>query len=188
MAKPLSRDRLLPALLDRLVDAEPAAREESKDVRAMTKAQLRQSVLRDLSWLLNAQAGLGAEVDLDSLPFVRASTINYGLPALSGRLVSELELPELEGMILQAILDFEPRILPQTLTVSAVRPDRVQGHRNMLDFEITGHLWAEPYPIELLLRTELDLETGLVSIEDRRRGRESGPRHLGPGEPTIEGA
>jgi type VI secretion system protein ImpF len=27
-------------------------------------------------------------------------------------------------------------------------------------------LWAEPVPIELLVRTEIDLETGLVEIAD----------------------
>ncbi len=171
MAQALSRDRLLPALLDRLIDEQPGQRNEGVDRRVLSKAQLRRSVLRDLTWLLNAQARFGPDDDLDALPLVRSSTLNYGMPALSGRLVSEMELPELERMILQAIVDFEPRILPETLSVSAVRSRQAAGHRNTLGFEIAGQLWAEPYPIELLLRTELDLETGEVSVEDRRGAR-----------------
>jgi type VI secretion system protein ImpF len=32
--------------------------------------------------------------------------------------------------------------------------------------QIEGHLWAQPVPLELLIRTEIDLETGRVQISD----------------------
>ena len=41
------------------------------------------------------------------------------------------------------------------------------GHHNSLSFEINARLWAQPYPLELLLKTDLDLETGLVELKDR---------------------
>ena len=41
--------------------------------------------------------------------------INFGLPALSGQTASSLEIADLERDVRQAILDFEPRILPETL-------------------------------------------------------------------------
>jgi hypothetical protein len=40
------RDRLQPALLDRLTDDAPQSRVEAEDTRVMSKTQLRQAVLR----------------------------------------------------------------------------------------------------------------------------------------------
>jgi type VI secretion system protein ImpF len=38
--------------------------------------------------------------------------------------------------------------------------------RKTLVFEIDGELWAQPIPLRMFLRTELDLETGKVSIAE----------------------
>ena len=48
------QDRLQPALLDRLTDDEPLKTQEPREQRVMSKTRLRQAVLRDLAWLLNA--------------------------------------------------------------------------------------------------------------------------------------
>ncbi len=37
---------------------------------------------------------------------------------------------------------------------------------NALAFEIEGELWADPVPIHLFMQTEVDLETGSVSIKE----------------------
>ena len=58
MADTFARDRLQPALLDRLIDDNPSSRVESPEERSISKGKLRASVLRDLSWLLNATAAL----------------------------------------------------------------------------------------------------------------------------------
>ena len=84
MSEVFSRDRLQPALLDRLIDHEPGVQVEPIDARTITRSRLRQSVLRDLSWLLNAQAGLDDEVDPRAFAAALRSTVNYGMPALSG--------------------------------------------------------------------------------------------------------
>ena len=167
MAQPFSRDRLMPALLDRLLDERPHEATESADARVLSKSGLRQSVLRDLAWLFNAQAAVSDAVDGEIFPHARHSTINYGIPPLSGRLVSKLEMSDLEQMLRQAIIDFEPRILPDGLVVKGVAPVDPLGHHNALSFEITARLWAPPYPLELLLKTDLDLETGLDELRDR---------------------
>ena len=54
MAEALSRDRLYPSLLDRLLDDEPGKATEPRENRSATLARLRENVLRDLSWLFNA--------------------------------------------------------------------------------------------------------------------------------------
>ena len=55
MAEQLTpQERLQPALLDRLTDDEPDKKQELRERRVLSKAQLRQAVLRDLVWLFNA--------------------------------------------------------------------------------------------------------------------------------------
>ena len=164
MAAPDLRDRLQPALLDRLTDAAPAQHSEPEARRVMSKAQLRTAVLRDLSWLFNATQ---PQPDwLQDHPDIADSVLNFGLPPLAGQRVSRLDVHALERSIVQAIRRFEPRILPATLTVQAIEGNSVLDSHNMIEFEIRGHLWAQPVPLEILLRTRMDLEAGQVEVRD----------------------
>ena len=54
MVEVSARDTLQPALLDRLTDHDPARKVEGREERVISRAQLRASVLRDLSWLFNS--------------------------------------------------------------------------------------------------------------------------------------
>jgi type VI secretion system protein ImpF len=159
------QERLQPALLDRLCDEAPDKKLESREARLITKARLRQAVLRDLSWLFNTSR-LGGEIDWSVYPYAEHSVVNFGLPALSGETATSLDIVELEKAIRQAILDFEPRIVPSTLEVSSLVSDLGLDHHNIINVQIRGQLWAQPVPLELLLRTEMDLETGEVEIRD----------------------
>ena len=164
MSTPDIRDRLQPALLDRLTDSAPAERSEPEDRRVMNKTQLRQAVLRDLAWLFNASQTHPNWTEQH--PELAGSVLNFGLPPLSGQRLSKIDISQLERTIKRAILDFEPRILPQTLHVRALESDSVLDMHNRIDFEIRGHLWAQPVPLEILLRTKLDLEAGQVEVRD----------------------
>jgi type VI secretion system protein ImpF len=164
------QERLQPALLDRLTDEEPTKTQEAPERRVMSKSRLRQAVLRDLAWLFNATKPTSS-VDLALIPHVRQSVVNFGLPALSGRAASSLDVGELERAIRQAILDFEPRILPGSLEVTALSNANALDHHNVVGVQIRGQLWAQPVPLELLVRTEIDLETGKVEIADLMQAR-----------------
>lgn len=164
------QERLQPALLDRLTDEEPTKTQEAPERRVMSKSRLRQAVLRDLAWLFNATKPTSF-VDLEQIPHVRQSVLNFGLPALSGRAASSLDVTELERAVRQAILDFEPRILPGSLEVKALALQGGLDHHNVVGVQIRGQLWAQPVPLELLVRTEIDLETGKVEIADLAHAR-----------------
>jgi type VI secretion system protein ImpF len=165
MAELTPQERLQPALLDRLTDDEPDKKQEARENRVLSKSRLRQAVLRDLAWLFNATR-LEAGTDLSGVPHVRRSVINYGLPALSGKAASSLDVSALERAIRDAVLDFEPRILASTLSVRALVVADQLDHHNVIGVEIRGELWAQPVPLELLVRTEIDLETGKVEVAD----------------------
>lgn len=168
MAELTPQERLQPALLDRLADNEPDKKLEPREERVMTRARLRQAVLRDLAWLFNTTK-LDSRQDFAGYPFAGRSVINFGLPALSGETASTLDVIELERSIKQAIIDFEPRIDPSSLQVEAVVTDLQLDRHNVISVQIRGNLWAQPVPLELLLRTDVDLETGQVEIRDLAR-------------------
>jgi type VI secretion system protein ImpF len=165
MADPPLQDRLQPALLDRLTDDEPLKTQEPREQRVMSKSRLRQAVLRDLAWLLNANR-LERQDEFRAAPLARRSVINFGLPAFSGRAASSVEPVDLEQAIAMAVRDFEPRILPSTLEVKALTSDTQHEKHNIIGAEIHGLLWSQPVPLEMLVRTEIDLETGEVDIAD----------------------
>ena len=166
MAEPSSppQERLQPALLDRLTDDEPDKKQEPREARVLSKQQLRAAVLRDLAWLFNttrARADRSATIRAKRAACARQSVLNYGLPALSGqsRVVARRRRPRARRPRRRSC-DFEPRILPRTLRDRALLEAGELDHHNVIGVEIHGQLWAQPVPLELLVRTEIDLETG----------------------------
>ena len=164
MAELTSRDRLQPSLLDRLSDDDSQARLESRDQRVLSMRGLRKAVLRDLGWLLNT-TGLGALQPLDGHPLAARSVLNFGLPDLAGKTASGLDRAELGRRIRQAIWDFEPRILRDSVRVVAAPGQRGMAP-NQVAFEIHGELWGQPLPERLYLKTELVLEFGEIRLFD----------------------
>lgn len=168
MAELTPQERLQPALLDRLADDDPARTAEPREMRVMSKARLREAVLRDLAWLFNSTR-MSEKIDWQLFPHAERSVVNFGLPALSGTTASTIDVLDLERQVRQSLLDYEPRIMPSTLHVEAIVSDLQMDHHNVVSLKISGHLWAQPVPFELLLRTEVDLETGQVEIHDITR-------------------
>ena len=165
MPELMPQERLQPALLDRLTDDDRDTSHERPERRVMSKRQLRLAVLRDLAWLFNATQ-LEAVDTLSTAPYVRRSVLNFGLPAMSGRAASSFDVTDLTRAIRDAILNFEPRILPATLHIKTLIESGQLDHHNVVGVEIRGNLWAQPVPIEFLVRTEIDLETGNVQVTD----------------------
>ena len=119
MADSVPKDRLQPALLDRLTDDEPDRALEPRAERLISRQHMRQSVLRDLGWLFNATRAADAD-DWPGAPLALRSVVNFGLPALAGETASTLDVIQLERAMRQAILEFEPRIDPGSLKLRAL--------------------------------------------------------------------
>lgn len=165
MVELTSQERLQPSLLDRLVDNAPGELREGDDKKVLTKQALRQAVLRDLTWLFNS-TGFGSAFDDKRYPYAAKSVLNFGLPTMSGQFASSLQRTSMEKAIRQAILDFEPRILAHTLEVELVLDGPVLDAHNRVGLSIRGMLWAQPVPLEFLMRSRIDLEEGRFMLED----------------------
>jgi len=158
LAELTPRELLQPSLLDRLTDNHPERETDTLEERVMSLRRLKESVVRDLEWLLNTGA-LMASDELVEYPEIKRSVLNYGIPNLAGGWARTENSDTLERDLRQAILNFEPRILPGTLSVGVmVNEDEMSG--NTIIFEIRGELWWQPLPERFYLRTTLDLELG----------------------------
>src|ERR1700675_4615965 len=95
--------------LDRLIYAEPENRMENPLSRAQSVRLLKNSVRRDLEWLLNTRRI--ADLPDESLKEVNRSTYTYGLPDLSSVSVgSSGDRNRLVRNLLATINLFEPRL------------------------------------------------------------------------------
>jgi type VI secretion system protein ImpF len=164
MAELTPSERLQPSLLDRLTDDEPEHSRESGEKRVFSPQRLRESVRRDLAWLLNT-ANLASVQDLSTYPEVERSTLNFGIPDLTGKTASSLDAPMLVRHVRRAILEFEPRLLRNTVKVQ-VETNSEQHNPNAMSFRIEADLWSQPLPLRLYLRTELNLEDGEARITE----------------------
>lgn len=164
MAELTQKERLQPSLLDRLTDEEPEARQESRDKRVLSPARLRECVRRDLTWLFNT-TNLASLQNLTDVPEVAQSVVNFGMPDLAGHTAAGLDLRMLERLLSKVIADFEPRLLKNTVKITLVADEQKMNH-NAMCFDIEAELWAQPLPLRLFLRTEIDLEDGGVNVSD----------------------
>lgn len=165
MAELSLQERLQPSLLDRLADDHPDATQEAPSEQFLSVQQLRRCVQRDIGWLFNASS-LGAEAAKFSE--VESSVLNFGIPDLAGFTLSSLDVQEVEDAILTALERFEPRLIRNSIHLRAdVDPDSMS--HNTLVLRITCELWATPAPVEMVLRTTLDFESGKVSVHDESR-------------------
>lgn len=155
-------ERLQPSLLDRLTDEEPTSQVESRDARVIDIRRLREIVQRDLSWLLNTGNGDGW-IDAKRYPLAAKSVLNYGIRDVAGDFAAKDRAQMIRKSIAQAIETFEPRIRKGSAQVE-MRGDNV-SRTTIISFDIRADMWAEPIPIELYLRSSVDITTGQVSLE-----------------------
>lgn len=162
MAELTPKERLLPSLIDRLTDERPNDREETRHQRAGNIVSLRESVLRDLEWLMNT-TNMESVIDFDAYPELKNTVLNYGMPGFSGSTINDVERNSISKLIKEVIENFEPRIIKNTLKVRLISDeDMINPHA--IAFQIEGTMWGRPMPEALFLRTELDLELGDVKV------------------------
>lgn len=154
------KNRVFPCLLDRL-KAEPGAG-TGKSASA-SLSEYRESVQRDLSWLMNS-ACKPPDSPIYDYGEAETSVVNYGVRSAVGALASHARELEIERWVADAIRRFEPRLDQVTVDLVLVDDDS-ERNRHRVALEIRGRLWARPAPESLYIRTELDLESGSCTLE-----------------------
>lgn len=95
---------------------------------------------------------------LSDFPQVRASVLNFGVPAFAGRRAGDFDHEALARDLRDLLAVFEPRLRRDTLRIS-VSP----GSRVGLRIRIEGLLLMAPAPERLRLLTTIDLDTGVAA-------------------------
>lgn len=151
--------RVTPSVLDRLLDYEPEVSREPIASRAKSLRLLKQSVRRDLEWLLNTrQVATGLP---ESLKEVNRSLAAYGLPDFSNigpqnpadqkRMLNEIE---------ETIRTFEPRLEDVVVTMEPAR-----DLERTMRFRIDARLKVEPAPEPVTFDTVLQLGSGQYIVQ-----------------------
>jgi len=156
------KERLQPSLLDRLTDKAPGETKESARERVIDIRRLRDIIQRDLGWLLNT-ANNESFIDPELYPHAARSTLNFGVSDISGKIMGNTAIREMENTVKTAIYNLEPRIIAGTLDVRSGRDE--DGPQSLITFDIRAELWASPVPVEMYLRTHLDMADGSISID-----------------------
>ena len=138
---------------------------DTLDRGAINMRRLRDSVFRDLRWLLNSMS-LDTTEELARYPHVERSVLNFGMPALAGRAMSGIDPKTTAERIAVAIRCFEPRLSKVRVTPEK----RAYGNQEFaLEFRIEAELWGQPAPQQLLMSTRIDLDTGQVTLGEGGR-------------------
>ena len=149
-------------MLDRLLDFEPKMSTEALKSRSKSLDELKQSIKRDLEWLLNARSYAG-EID-ENLEEVKKSVMVFGLPDFTGLSAkSDAELKRLTRTLERTIKTFEPRFL--NLKVSL---EPVSATDRQLNFRIEAQLNVEPSPEPIAFDTILQLGSGDFSVKEKQ--------------------
>lgn len=162
MADKTITERLQPSLLDRLTDMDPTSSTEARDDRVINIRRLRDIIRRDLSWLLNSNSQ-DTLIDAEQYPHISRSVLNYGVQEVAGDFSTEIRAAEIRKAIKRAIILFEPRIKDGTLEIIP-REDK-KSSQTIVEFDIRADMWAQPLPMELYLRSQVDLTTGQLHLE-----------------------
>jgi type VI secretion system protein ImpF len=161
MRKTDTEARFTMSVLDRLVDYDPKLSTEPAKSHSSSITELKQSVRRDLEWLLNTRCFLDSErIDLDE---ARKSVAFYGLPDITGlRVKSPAELKRLSTAVETAIRNFEPRFLD--LKISFEPPSAVD---RQMRFRIEASLDMDPAPVPITFDTVLQVGGGAFSVIEK---------------------
>lgn len=162
MADKTLEERLQPSLLDRLTDPEPGNLKETRDARVIDISRMREIIQRDLSWLLNT-INIENTLDRAEYPNVARSVLNYGLAQVAGSYSTHEKAELIRRSISRAISQHEPRIIEGTVEVT-INADETRSDM-LVALEIRADMWAQPMPLELFLRSNVDITTGEVTME-----------------------
>jgi type VI secretion system lysozyme-like protein len=174
----LPKERINPCLLDKLL------LEEGKLPRGtliMPLSKYIESVARDLTDLLHEKTHspgmrleqgrhhstgntVPDELTLADFPEASLSVLTYGLPDMSGKSQSDIDLAGIERLLEERIHFFEPRFDPDTLRVQ-VLPFEGTANSLRLHFKIYAELWAFPQIEQIEWTGEVDLVSGQCNVQ-----------------------
>jgi len=165
MARVRHQQAVVPSLLDRLIDDDPAQTSEAAQPAAVLLHELKAGVRRDLENLLNTR--LYRQDAVAPYPELQTSVANYGLPDFSTVLLGSAEHREHFRRTIETTIErFETRL--QRVRVSLAPPN--DEHERTIHLKITALLMIEPDPVPLLFDSRIRALDRVVRLRELRHG------------------
>lgn len=118
-------------------------------------------VLKDLEDLLNTKVALAGHSD-----WVKKSVLNYGICCCIGTISSQKTDDNIISNIKQAIINFEPRFVADSIKVDIIEYDKPECIKNIA-IEITAQLKMFKSLEYLKFKTKIEVDTGHFKIEGK---------------------
>jgi len=151
-----------PSLLDRLTDEALRDSVDHTTTREASARAFRNSVQRDVEWLLNTRRTIVATTSLH--PELQHSVHQFGLPDSSGLSFSNIEgRKQLTDDITDTLRRFEPRLM--NVVVNLTEADMVKAPQ--VRFSITATLRMDPSPEQIVFDTVLEIASGTFDVADK---------------------
>lgn len=149
------------SILDRLIDYEPGLSQEAERSRLKSVRQLKDSVRRDLEWLLNTRQVVDEEAL--QLKETSKSVATFGLPDFTNLSAHKLDdQREIRRQIEQAISFFEPRLESVVVVFQASN-----SSDRLMHFRINAHLKMDPEPEPVSFDTVVQIGNGQYVVREQ---------------------
>lgn len=129
--------------------------------RGLTEAEFRQSVVDSLTDIVNT-VDLQSSEDIRDLEYVSRSILNYGIYDLTHLTSEEAGLSVIEQNVTAALVNFEPRIVKESVQVT--REVVFNDVNQSLRLSIFAELSSKPMEIPVEFVAEVDMSMGKVTI------------------------
>ncbi len=146
-------------LLDRLIDRDPRNSQEPLMSRAQSVRLLKESLRRDIEWLLNTHRI--REESIDPKAELTHSLYNYGLPDLTHfSFNSSRDMNRVTWLLENTVATFEPRLRDAKVYIEPAEKGSMQ-----IKFRVEGILVMDPAPERVSFDTTLDVASQSYSVE-----------------------
>jgi type VI secretion system protein ImpF len=144
-----------PSVLDRLMNLEPGLAADPVITWRESVARLRNSLMRDIEWLLNTRRIWKAAPS--QFTELNASVYHFGLPDITSH---SRDAPETRQLLMRQIEEciriFEPRLTSVQVTL----PETKEGPHHRIRFMIDALMKMDPNPERVTFDTVLDVGSG----------------------------
>ncbi len=130
---------------------------------AISESVLKQELAFDLQSLLNT-VNLAAASDLDELPEVRKSILNFGVDDLTAITSDTRAAVALDRRLREILIVYEPRLVRESIVVTL---DKNQdGSDARLAFRVSAEMRASPHDIAVEFVADVETYSGQISVKD----------------------
>ncbi|HVV93436.1 MAG TPA: type VI secretion system baseplate subunit TssE [Hyphomicrobiales bacterium] len=129
-------------------------------IRAITEAELRREVIRDLDALLNT-VSLDSAIEIGAAEPTSGSILNFGRPDLARRSMNETTAAAIAEELRESLIRYEPRLVPASIRV---RHETDKETEQKLRFVVTADLSCDPLDVAVEFVADVSCDSGAVAL------------------------